>query len=393
MKYKVYYQENSKLCSKIIICDSLDDIQLPKNTIKIKKEVKTKFKKIKYSFDTKVIYQIFYELDLMLDSNIDVTTSLNILRNNRKNKKHKEFLKDLSNNIKNAKGLNYDEQKFKVDYIVKSFFKIVNKNGDLNLAIKALSKLLKFQLEVKNSFKKAFFYPFVLLLTLIFSILAIFYFVLPAFEPLINSSAIKANNATVLLYALKEFLHMYIFYIILFFSMILLSLYIFYKTSDNFKYIVSKIVITKIPLFSKIVLEFELYKIFIILNILQKANYEFFDTLSSLRYLIKNKYLLDKISLIETLIKSGKSISFAFEITNLFDGFVLNLINTGEKSNNLSKVTFEIEKVYKISFENKVKSLSFWIQPIVFLLIMGLILWIIYAIFIPMWSMSDMIKF
>jgi general secretion pathway protein F len=152
-------------------------------------------------------------------------------------------------------------------------------------------------------------------------------------------------------------------------------------------------VLLKIPLFSKIVLDFELYKIFIILNILQKANYEFFDTLSSLRYLIKNKYLLDKISLIETLIKSGKSISFAFEITNLFDGFVLNLINTGEKSNSLSKVTFEIEKVYKISFENKVKSLSFWIQPIVFLLIMGLILWIIYAIFIPMWSMSDMIKF
>lgn len=93
------------------------------------------------------------------------------------------------------------------------------------------------------------------------------------------------------------------------------------------------------------------------------------------------------------MIKSGKSITYAFEATKLFDDFVLNLIQTGEKSNSLMLVTFEIEKVYKIGFENRVKLLSYWVQPIVFLMIMGLILWIIYAIFVPMWSMSDMIKF
>lgn len=392
MKYKIYYQEDSKVYKKIVECEDINSLKLPTNVLKIKKQDKL-FENRRQTFRLKEIYQIFYELNMMLDSKLDLITSLEILINSRKNKKSKDFLQELLNSVKKAKGLDFDDKKFKLDSVVKSFLIIVNKRGNLVVSIKALSKLLNYQLQVKNSLKKAFSYPLVLVATLFISLVSIFYFVLPSFESLIKSNAIQTNNATILLYMIKDFFEKYFFFFSSFLIFFFLIVVFLYKLNSKFRYIYEKILLTKIPFLSKILLYFELYKVFIILNILQKENYEFFDTLSSLNYLIKNKYLLDKIALIETLIKSGKSITYAFEATKLFDDFVLNLIQTGEKSNSLMLVTFEIEKVYKIGFENRVKLLSYWVQPMVFLMIMGLILWIIYAIFVPMWSMSDMIKF
>lgn len=177
------------------------------------------------------------------------------------------------------------------------------------------------------------------------------------------------------------------------FSLSFIVVYIFYKLNKRCAYLFDKIILQNIPIFSSLVLNLQMYRLFIILNILQKENYEFHSCLNSLSSLIKNKYLLDKITQIENLLKSGKSISYSFSSTKIFDDVVLNLIQTGENSNCLKKATLEIEKIYKNSYKRKIKSLCFWIQPFVFIIILGLILWIIFAIFVPIWSISEIIKY
>ncbi|RXJ99478.1 transformation system protein [Arcobacter sp. CECT 8986] len=392
MKYKVVYQKDNKLQSKVISEEDLQLKKLPKNSIKIYK--KSSFKTfIKKKITNKQIYQLFYELDMMLQANININEALEILYKNRKDLTLKSFCKELLDSIKSGKGLNIKYENYIIDKSIKKFFILINKKGNINIAINTFVKLLAFELQMKNELKKAFSYPFVLLITLFFSFFCIFYFVLPTFESLLNSNTINANIATTLLFSLKNILENNIFFIFSSFLSLIFIITFFYKTNLKFEFFIHKIIFTKILFFSSLLKSFELYRLFIVINILQKANYEFHDTLNSANSLIKNKYVLDKISLIENLLKSGKTISFAFEYSNLFDDIVLNLIQTGEKSNNMSVVTFEIEKIYKKRYENRVKSLSFWIQPFVFILIMGLILWLILAIFVPMWSMSDMIKY
>lgn len=86
------------------------------------------------------------------------------------------------------------------------------------------------------------------------------------------------------------------------------------------------------------------------------------------------------------------SINNSFSKTKLFDDIVLNLINTGEISNSLVITIDEIKKIYKNRFNDKINLLTSLIQPIFLIVIMGLILWIVLAIFMPIWDMGNMIK-
>ena len=96
--------------------------------------------------------------------------------------------------------------------------------------------------------------------------------------------------------------------------------------------------------------------------------------------------------LIDNLLQNGKSINHSFFKTQIFDDIVLNLINTGEVSNSLGITIDEIKKIYKNRFNDKMNLLVSLIQPIFLIIIMGLILWIVLAIFMPIWDMGNMIK-
>jgi general secretion pathway protein F len=123
-----------------------------------------------------------------------------------------------------------------------------------------------------------------------------------------------------------------------------------------------------------------------------KSNYEFHKAFISSKILLKNKYLLDKIYIIDSLLQNGKSINDSFLRTQIFDDIVLNLINTGEVSNSLSITIDEIKKIYKNRFNDKMNLLISLIQPTFLVMIMGLILWIVLAIFMPIWDMENMIN-
>ena len=198
--------------------------------------------------------------------------------------------------------------------------------------------------------------------------------------------------ATKILLLFDDFFQNYffIFLIILFF--LFLSLLYFYKNSDDFQRYLDKIFVENLFMIKDIYLSMQFYKLFLVIDIMLKSNYEFHKALISSKILLKNKYLLDKISIIDTSLQNGKSINESFFRTKIFDDIVLNLINTGEVTNSLDVTIYEIKEIYKNRFYEKTNLLISLIQPIFLLIIMGLILWIVLGIFLPIWDMGNIIN-
>lgn len=94
-KYRVKYQENGKIKVDIVDDDKLLFIKKSKNILEIKEinKIFNIFKK-EIRIDNKKLAQLFYELNLMLKSNINISDALEILIKNRKEKKIVEFLKN-----------------------------------------------------------------------------------------------------------------------------------------------------------------------------------------------------------------------------------------------------------------------------------------------------------
>jgi general secretion pathway protein F len=394
-KYKVKYQNNSGVQTLLIETSDISKENLPSNILNIK-EIKS-FNKVdffqrKKIIKEKVLLGIFYELNLMLKSNITLSDALDILIKNRKEKIVLEFLQTLKYSFSSSKKVSEELSIFKINYLVGSFLDISQNSGNIVANVKALSELLSESYEIKKNFIKSITYPIILLISFFLSLISIFYFVIPKFKVIFEQTNTELPLATKVLLNVQYLFENYLILILVFSLFLCSTLILFYKKDEKFKYFIHKVSISNIYLIKDIYLNMQLYKLFLFLDIMLKSKYEFHKSLISSKVLIKNKYLLDKISIIDNLLQNGKNISFSFSKTEIFDDITLNLINTGEVSNSLDVTICEIKKIYKNRFNDKINLLTSMIEPFFLVSIMSLILWIVLAVFMPIWDMGNIIK-
>ncbi len=393
-KYIIKYQEENEIKELIIATLNISNESLPKNIISIKEyKINFEFNFFKKKrINDKKLNLLFYELNLMLQANINISDAVDILIKNKKDKNIIEFLKTIKYSLSNGKAIDENLDTFDLNHIVIAFLKISQDNGNIALNIKALSQLLLEHIEIKKNFLKSISYPIILIVSFFISLISIFTFVIPKFKMIFEQSAGDLPLATKLLLKCQYIFENYS-YLILIIFLVFIGFFIFlYKNKNSFKYFIHKILVEKIFLVKDIYLNMQLYKLFLLIDIMLKSNYEFHKAFISSKILLENKYLLDKMSLIDNLLQNGKSINESFKEAQIFDDIVLNLINTGEVSNSLSITINEIRKIYKNRFYDKMNLLTSLIQPMFLIVIMTLILWIVLAIFMPIWNMGTMIN-
>ena len=394
-KYKIKYQNRNKTEEIFIETLNISNEKLPNNIVEIK-EIKSKF-----SFDfikqknisDKELLLIFYELNLMLESNINISDALDILIKNKSKRSTLEFLKLIRYSLSNGKSIVENLNDFKINDLVISFLKISQDNGNIALNIKTLSSLLQENYEIKKGFIKSLTYPIILFISFFSSLIIIFNLVIPKFEVIFSQIKNELPFPTKVLLQVDYIFENYVFYILGITVFLFIIFAYFYKKNLLFKEIIEKLLVEKIPLISDIYRYMQYYKFFLMMDIMLKSNYEFHKALISSKILLKNKYLLDRIRVINSLLQNGKSISDAFLKTKLFDDMILNLINTAEISNCMDIVINEIKNIYKNRFYEKINLLISLVQPLFLILISGLILWVVLGIFVPIWDMGNLNNF
>jgi len=395
-KHKIYYQENQKIKSKIIISNNLENKELPKNIIKIKEYQKFEFRtifSIKKASEEQII-ELFIQLSIMLESNILLSYAIKILLKSIKNSYLVDILKTMDGSIQNGKPIYLALKKYEnnLDSIIIPYFKIFETNGNIKGVISTLATLLKTKIRNKKELKSALRYPIVVFTTFIFALGLIFNFVIPKFENIFLQYQMQLPISTIVLLTCKNFFMNYFLFILIFLLFIYILFGYFLKRYEHLLYIKDMFIINYLPIFGRLSKTYELYNFFVALNILLKSKYEFHLCVENASLLIKNKYLLDKISTINKYLKNGKSIVYAFEETQLFDELIISLIRSGEVSNSMDICIQRLELLYENEFDKRVKTLTSFIDPLFFILVSSLILWIMLAIFTPIWNMSEMLN-
>jgi general secretion pathway protein F len=390
-KYKIVYQENGKRKTTVIETHDIKNESFPFTVIGQKeisfKPIKLMQKRVKSS----EVLALFNELDIMLQANILLNDAIEILYDNTKNSKLKEILFTMIHTLRNGKKLNEELKQYEstLGILPLVFLKIAQENGNLKTVIHSLVMVLQSKQYSKEILISTLRYPIILSFSLFFLTLFTFYFIVPKFEHLFLQYDSNLPLATQWLLNFKYYLHHYFFYS---FSLIVVCI-IFgvakYKNSQKFKYKMDKFLVLKIPIISKVIFNANFQLFFLSVTILLNDKYKFQTAFLNSDVLIRNCYLKAKLNEINQQIQSGKPISFAFENSNLFDDLILRLISVGEQSNSLNITINEVEKIYKKRLENSFKSFATYIEPIFFILISSFIVWLMLAIFMPIWNLSD----
>lgn len=393
-KLKIYYQEENRV--KTVVLNSSETSLFPKNIIKIKEFKSYDLKNIQI-FETiskDEIYNLFFQLNIILNADILLSDAIVILKNSIKKPLLKKILESMENALLNGKPIYISLKEYEkyLDPIIIPFLKILENRGNSKLLFSSLLYLLKIKKDNRQKLLSAIRYPLIVFVSFFIALIMIFNFVVPKFETIFSQYEMALPLSTTILLGVKDFFLNYSLFLVFIIVTLFLVLKLAIKKVPKIHYFKDKFFAKYFPIISKIIQNYELYNFFLGLKILLQSKYEFHIALDNSTILIKNQYILDKIQKINEHLKNGKSIPFAFEQTEIFDDLIISLLNSGEKSNSLEVSIEKIESIYKDSFQNSIKSLSSYIEPIFFIAISSLILWIMLAVFTPIWNMSGMLS-
>ena len=390
MKYKVTYQEDNKLKYKTISIENNEDIkdslELPNNVINIKQLDKIKKDYQVFKNTKKDIYELFKQLNIMLSSNLTLSQSIELLLKTNNDKIIKNILLAIQSAIKTAQPIEAlrSYKKYLGDTSI-LFLKLGIENGNIKESVNSLVSILSEDINSNEKFKDAIRYPIILLISLFISMGMIFVYVLPNFEFVFQMLGDDIPFATKSLLFIKDIVENYFYIVILVLISLPITVYTFYI---KYRYFFDRLLVLKIPVFSKVIQDYYFYRLFLSISIIVKSKYQFQVAILNSKNIVQNKYIQNSMQNILKNIKNGASIAQSFEDTKLFDDLAIKLLYTAQHTNQYELILHDITSFYKQRFQDSLKNFSTFIEPVMILLISLIVLWLILAIMLPVWNMG-----
>ena len=106
---------------------------------------------------------------------------------------------------------------------------------------------------------------------------------------------------------------------------------------------------------------------------------------------VANKVLGNAISTAKENITEGASIADPLKLSGVFPPFVIQMIKSGEQSGELEFMLEKAAQAFDREVENSISGLTALIEPIMIIVLAGMVVVIILAILVPILDMPTMI--
>ncbi|MDW3189366.1 type II secretion system F family protein, partial [Vibrio sp. Vb0932] len=89
---------------------------------------------------------------------------------------------------------------------------------------------------------------------------------------------------------------------------------------------------------------------------------------------------------------AGSTISVTAINSNIFTPLVIQMIAVGEETGRIDELLLEVSDFYDREVDYDLKTLTARIEPLLLVIVAGMVMVLALGIFLPMWGMLDIIK-
>jgi type II secretory pathway component PulF len=214
--------------------------------------------------------------------------------------------------------------------------------------------------------------------------------VVPQISEVFSSKGAALPLPTKILLAMSGFLTGH--YIILLGIIVsITSAFLYWKSTDSGKRTLDKIKL-KIPVLKYFVKMSAVVQFSRTLGMLIEGGVNLAEALNIVTKIVDNKILVDALNEAkENIIKQGK-ISQYLKQTNIFPPVAIYLINTGEQSGHLDTMLITVAEYYEAELSELADSLAGYINPIMLLVMAGVVGFIVMAIALPLQQLTTVVS-
>ena len=329
----------------------------------------------------------FRQMHALIKASVPIINALTYLLNATKSVALINCLKGLINDISGGHTLTQAFAKYPQIFapIVISIIEAGENSGQLELAFLRIAEHLEFELNTKRQFKTVMRYPLMVIAAASIALMIINFVVTPVFVKLFASFKTELPLPTRILIAISNFFIHNWLYLLVAILTIAIMVHYYLKTQsgallwDKYK--------LQIPVLGELLKQIILTRFARIFAMMMQSGVPISSALALAANVVDNTYIAQGILVIRSGVEHGEAITKSATRANIFPPIFLQMLSVGEETGSIEYLLLEIAKYYEDEIKYQLGRLSEIIEPILLVIMGGLVLVLALGVFLPMWNM------
>jgi type IV pilus assembly protein PilC len=332
------------------------------------------------------------QLAVMIRAGISIRAAIEGIADQTANVKFKAMLTQMKKDVESGKqfsdALMRYPKTFSPLYI--NMVKASELSGGFSKMLDRIAQYLSHQIETRAMVVGAMIYPGIIGTMAIGTTVFLLAFVLPRFMKIFEGKEAALPLPTKFLLALSKFMTGYWYIILACLAAGIWGIVMLLKTeSGRNGFDTAKL---KIPLFKKMFRALYISRGLHTMGQLVNAGVPILDTISITADISGNVLYKRLWRSVHSAVKQGKKISHPLQKSTLLPKAVIQMVSAGEESGKLGEVLDEVAEFYSRELKSVIKSVTAMIEPLMIVLMGGMVGFIAMSIILPIFKLSQLVK-
>jgi type IV pilus assembly protein PilC len=329
------------------------------------------------------------QLSVLIDADLPLIQSLNMLAEQTRNKYFKGVIQTIRRDVEAGSTLNQAKKKFpKVfDDLYCNLVASGEQSGSLDVMLRRLSEFLEKILKLRSQVKQAMTYPIAVLAFSIVVVIFMMWKVVPIFSGIFVELGANLPFLTRIILGVSTFVQKYILIV---FAAIIGAVFLFRyfvqtPTGKNLKDTIT----LKIPLFGKLLEKVALSRITRTLSTLLSGGVPMLESLKITSSTAGNVIIEGRILEARSRVAGGASLMDSLRERTNFPFMLTQMVGVGEATGNLDAMLTKLADFYDEEVDTTVGTLLSVLEPILMIVIGGLVGTIVVSMYLPVFSLMQ----
>ena len=328
------------------------------------------------------------QLATLIDAGVPLLRSLQILERQEKNPTLKDIIGKTCEIVEGggtfAEALSQHPKVF--DKLFINMVKAGEVGGVLEITLERLAEFIEKGEQIRTKVRGAMTYPIVVLVMALGIVGFVVIFIIPtfteAFEDIMSGQSLPLitqfvmNTSRILLNRFPTVLISIVAFVVLF------KLY----GKLRFGHYTLDVLKLKLPLIGNLATKVSISRFARTLGTLMTSGVQILQALTIVRDTAGNDVIARAVQLVHDSVKEGETITTPLENSGVFPNMVVSMITVGEETGKLPEMLVKVADTYDTEVDAAIEGLTAIIEPILIVLLAGLIGTIVVAMFMPLIS-------
>jgi type IV pilus assembly protein PilC len=331
-----------------------------------------------------------WQLTTMVEGGIPITAALETISEDIENSQLREVLQHVLEKMHQGETFSGSISEFPKVFNQLSCAMILagETGGNMPEALRRLAEYFDNRDKLTKKVKGAMAYPVFVLGFIILIVIFIMAFIIPRFSVIFDQIKGGLPAFTQAFMGFYDMVRYNLVYIIGSIAVLVISAVLAYTRTKKGHYIFSKIALG-LPLLGKISSQAFVATFCRTMSTLIAAGVSVLEVFDILSVMTNNDIIKAAIARTREQIVEGSNISSSLAASGFFPNMVVKMIQVGEESGSLSKVLDRTSDYYERKVDATITTVMGLLEPIMIVTVGGIVLVVVLALYLPIFSMSD----